>query len=263
MNLVTINDGEAVTMTSLEIAGLVEKRHDNVKRTIEILQQQGVIARPQIEDVQEVGGNNRTYTTQVYCFIGERGKRDSIIVVAQLCPEFTARLVDRWQELEAKAVQPAIPQTLPEALRLAAEAIEKSEKMALENKAQAEALTEQAPKVAFAMQVEVAPDAIDVCKAAKLLGTGRNRLMQFLREKHWVTRYNQPYQDKIDSGLLDTKLSRPYEHPERGLQQSITTIVTGKGLVKLRQLWDERQQAISDVWAMSKAMPHQGGRDAR
>jgi hypothetical protein len=29
-------------------------------------------------------------------------KRDSYIVVAQLCPEFTARLVDRWQELENK-----------------------------------------------------------------------------------------------------------------------------------------------------------------
>lgn len=36
-----------------------------------------------------------------YVFSGEQGKRDSIIVVAQLSPEFTARLVDRWQELEA------------------------------------------------------------------------------------------------------------------------------------------------------------------
>lgn len=28
-------------------------------------------------------------------------KRDTLVVVAQLSPEFTARLVDRWQELEA------------------------------------------------------------------------------------------------------------------------------------------------------------------
>ena len=53
-----------------------------------------------------------------YVFSGEQGKRDSIIVVAQLSPEFTARLVDRWQELEAQVRQPAIPQTLPEALRM-------------------------------------------------------------------------------------------------------------------------------------------------
>ena len=31
-----------------------------------------------------------------YIFSGEQGKRDSIVVVAQLSPEFTARLVDRW-----------------------------------------------------------------------------------------------------------------------------------------------------------------------
>ncbi|MDP1165211.1 phage regulatory protein/antirepressor Ant, partial [Klebsiella pneumoniae] len=44
-----------------------------------------------------------------YVFSGEQGKRDSIIVVAQLCPEFTARLVDRWQELEAQIAKPADP----------------------------------------------------------------------------------------------------------------------------------------------------------
>ncbi|VXA55292.1 conserved hypothetical protein [Acinetobacter proteolyticus] len=87
-------------MTSLEIAELVEKRHDNVKRTIEMLVNTSVIVQPQIEDEQSTDKMGRTRTTQVYVFTGEQGKRDSIIVVAQLCPEFTARLVDRWQELE-------------------------------------------------------------------------------------------------------------------------------------------------------------------
>lgn len=30
-------------------------------------------------------------------------KRDSLIVVAQLCPEFTARIVDRWRTIAALA----------------------------------------------------------------------------------------------------------------------------------------------------------------
>jgi len=94
---------KTLTMTSREIAELVEARHDNVKRTIEALTEKGVIAYPHIEDVQESGGNNRQYTTSVYVFTGEKGKRDSIVVVAQLSPEFTARLVDRWQELESQA----------------------------------------------------------------------------------------------------------------------------------------------------------------
>jgi phage regulator Rha-like protein len=38
------------SMTSLEIAELVEKRHDNVKRTIETLIVRGVITSPQIEE---------------------------------------------------------------------------------------------------------------------------------------------------------------------------------------------------------------------
>ncbi|STV49677.1 DNA-binding protein Roi [Klebsiella pneumoniae subsp. pneumoniae] len=36
----------------------------------------------------------RPRTMQVFRFTDEQGKRDSIIVVAQLSPEFTARLVD-------------------------------------------------------------------------------------------------------------------------------------------------------------------------
>ncbi len=87
-------------MTSLEIAELVDKRHDNVKRTIETLIEKGIIRLPQIEDSENINNLGLIQKTKTYVFFGEQGKRDSIIVVAQLSPEFTARLVDRWQELE-------------------------------------------------------------------------------------------------------------------------------------------------------------------
>ena len=50
------------TMTSKQIAVVVEKRHDNVKRTIESLADQAVIVRPQIEGEQfkDSMGRNRT-----------------------------------------------------------------------------------------------------------------------------------------------------------------------------------------------------------
>ena len=107
------------SMTSLEISELVEKRHDNVKRTIESLVNTGVIVQPQIEDEQSKDAMGRTRTTQVYIFTGEQGKRDSIIVVAQLCPEFTARLVDRWQELESQVSKKlvALPENYLDALK--------------------------------------------------------------------------------------------------------------------------------------------------
>ena len=44
--------------------------------------------------------NNREYKTEVYVFNGNQAKRDSLVVVAQLSPEFTADIVDRWIYLE-------------------------------------------------------------------------------------------------------------------------------------------------------------------
>ena len=112
------------SMTSLEIAELCQKRHDSVKRTIEILsakteKREAVIACPHSVVVQKEA-NSRIYDVEVCVFTGEQGKLDSITVVAQLCPEFTAALVKRWYELENQnAVR--LPQTFAEALQLAAD----------------------------------------------------------------------------------------------------------------------------------------------
>lgn len=112
-----LNQEKMQTMTSQQIAELVGKRHDNVKRTIDLVVASGVIAHPQIEDGEKSANG---VAPKVYVFSGEQGKRDSIIVVAQLSPEFTAKLVDRWAELERQAQQPQIPQSFAEALQLAA-----------------------------------------------------------------------------------------------------------------------------------------------
>lgn len=105
------------SMTSLEIAELVEKRHDNVKRTIQTLVERRVITLPHFEEKATAGR-----PIGFFIFKGEKGKRDSIIVVAQLCPEFTARLVDRWAELENQS--PVNLPDYPTALRLYADQLE-------------------------------------------------------------------------------------------------------------------------------------------
>jgi anti-repressor protein len=92
------------------------------------------------------------------------------------------------------------------------------------------------PKVEFHDKVIVSEDSISIGDAAKVLGTGRNRLLSFLRKKAWVTRKNEPYQAKIEGGYMDVKLS-PWEHPTQGLQRSVTPLVTGKGLVQLQNLY--------------------------
>ena len=86
---------ETLTMTSREIAELVESRHDKVKQSIERLVERGVIHQPPLGDGEKSANRvvEKVYTLD---------KRSSMIVVAQLSPEFTARLYDRWQELEAQ-----------------------------------------------------------------------------------------------------------------------------------------------------------------
>ena len=93
---------KAASMTSVEIAELVGSRHDKVKQSIERLAKRGVIHNPPLRDYGRINGLGLKQGFHVYVFEGEQGKRDSIVVAAQLCPEFTARLVDRWTELESK-----------------------------------------------------------------------------------------------------------------------------------------------------------------
>lgn len=92
--------GQQVSMTHKEIADLVGSRIDNVKRTIERLSDSGIIRRPPLEDFEEFNNLGLTVKREYYCFEGEQGERDSIVVVAQLSPEFTAILVDHWRELK-------------------------------------------------------------------------------------------------------------------------------------------------------------------
>lgn len=95
-------------MTSVEIADMVNSRHDSVKRAIERLETPkddgtpAVIQLPPLVEVENNQSLSQNSRSKAYLFQGEKGKRDSIVVVAQLSPEFTARLVDRWQELESK-----------------------------------------------------------------------------------------------------------------------------------------------------------------
>jgi phage regulator Rha-like protein len=190
MNLII---GNQLTMTSREIADLVEKRHDNVKRTIETLVSQGVIRSPQIEVSEEINNLGFKVNRNSFVFSGDQGKRDSIIVVAQLSPEFTARLVDRWQELEAKQGKdyPQVPHSFSEALQLAAN--------------QAKLLEQQAPKVEFFDRLVDRDTLMNASQVAQKHNLSAVRLNKFLDElgvySHAIKRARVFQQWFVDQGL--------------------------------------------------------------
>jgi phage antirepressor YoqD-like protein len=219
------------TMTSLEIAELVDSRHDKVKQSIERLVERGVITKPPMGDgIKTPNG----VIPKLYIFSGEQGKRDSIIVVAQLCPEFTARLVDRWQELEsliAKPIDPMVALSDPNALR--GLLLGYSEKVIeLESKVE-----EMAPTVEAYDRLAKADGSMCLTDAAKALQIRPKDLISNLQSEKWIYKRTGSvnwlgYQDRVQSGYLEHKVTE-VTRGDGTTKITEQVRVTPKGLAKL------------------------------
>ncbi len=217
-----INVTSALTMSSREIADLVESRHDDVKRSIERLAERSIIQLPPLADVK----NHLNQTVSVYLV----NKRDSYVVVAQLSPEFTARLVDRWQELE-QTQQIPLPQSLPDALRLAADLAEQKQKLTAE-------LAAAAPKVEFVDRYCTASGSMSFRQVAKLLGVKEPEFRLFLIDNNIMYRLAgtlTPHHQHIDLGRFEVKTGTSSATNHAFSQARFTA----KGIKWIGGLWAE------------------------
>lgn len=231
MSDLSIIQGKALTMSSKEIADLVESRHDNVKRTIETLANRGVIEFPQTEEI-----STATKPVQVY----KLGKRDSLIVVAQLCPEFTARIVDRWQELEAAQVRP-LELSRMDILKLAME----SEQARIEAESK---LAIAAPKADALDRIAADDKSMTFTQAAKVLGVKREALTQWLHANGWIYRQNGSwvaYDAQIKAGRLIYKEARYTDDVTSQEVYRPYCHITQKGLAKLAMFFGAEPEALA------------------
>ena len=213
----------ALTMTSREIADLVGKQHSNIKISADRLSEKGVIGTLA---VQEFTHNGNKYTEYLL------NKRDSLILVAQNCPEFTARIVDRWQELESKSSF-QIPTTLSAALRLAADQADTIE-------AQQAKLAITTPKAEALDRITLSDGSMCLTNAAKVLGMPPKKFIDWMQQHDWIYRRagsskHIGYQSRVQAGYLDhkvTTVSRT-DGTEKTVEQ---VLVTTKGLAKLVQV---------------------------
>lgn len=201
----------SLTMSSREIAELTHKEHKNVLRVIRDLIEQNLVA--QIEPLKF------EYRNQWFDYY-ELNKRDTFVVVARLSPEFTAAVVDRWQELEAKqAVQ--LPQTFAEALRLAADLEEQKQALLLENQ-------RMKPKAAFVEHYVEVGTTKSLRETAKILKMPEKAMIQRLVEDRILYRQSNnllPYQKYHERELFAVKTGTA-EHGHNFTQ----TRVTSKGM---------------------------------
>lgn len=211
---------QPLTMSSREIAELVESRHDNVKVTIERLVARGVIASPATQEKPTGGRPSLEYLV---------GKRDSYIIVAQLSPEFTARLVDRWQELERGAAPAAL--NLRDPRQMAAVAVQLLE---VNQELQAH-IASLAPKVAFFDKVADADGGQSVNEAAKVLGIGERKLRDFMRRAGiFMQRAPLPTQANVDAGYFRV-IERTFDDGKGFSKNYAKALVTGRGLQFLQR----------------------------
>jgi len=210
------------TMSSLEISELVESRHDKVKQSIERLAARGVIQLPPTGEVK----NHLGQTVSVYLVC----KRDSYIVVAQLSPEFTARLVDRWQELESGS---QLPTDYLSALKALTAEVE--QRQVLENQ-----LAIAAPKIQFVDSYVNATGSLGFRETCKLLHAKENAFRQFLLDHdimYLLAGKLTPYAQHIDAGRFTIKTGENQNNGHAFTQNKFTP----KGIQWIAGLWAARQ----------------------
>ncbi|GEF20273.1 phage antirepressor KilAC domain-containing protein [Escherichia coli] len=150
--------------------------------------------------------------------------KQALRVAARESKAVRRSLIDKLEELQqANSPTPSIPQTLPEALRLAAELAE--QKMQLEQQ-----LVAAAPKVDFADRVSAA-NGILIGNFAKVVGLKQNAIFSWLRQNGILmafgARKNVPRQQYINAGYFTVK--EVVLDDENGYQIRLTPQLTGKG----------------------------------
>jgi phage antirepressor YoqD-like protein len=179
-NQIALVVNNAKTMSSRQIAIVVNSRHDHVKRSIERLIEKGVISQPPMED----GEKSANGVVEKLYMVNER---DSYIVVAQLCPEYTANLVDYW--MATKNNVPTLPNFTDPADAAIAWANEyKAKQAAIAQVSQLETkVSELAPKAAALDTIANATGQKTITNVAKVLGVQPEKFLRpWMIKHHWI-----------------------------------------------------------------------------
>ena len=220
--------GKAPTMSSREIADLTNASHDNVLKTIRALVARGVVSGNETPYVHPQNG--QTYSEFLLSY------RDTMVVVSGYSVELRARIIDRWQELEAQAAKPVELSTM-DILQIAMES-EKARLQAVEQLAIA------APKAAFVDQYVEAAGSMSFRQVAKLLSANERQFRQMLLDKgvlYYLGGVLTPYSQHQEAGRFEVKTGTSETNGHAFSQARFTA----KGVQWVAGLWAAYQIEVA------------------
>lgn len=214
------------TMTSLQIAEITGKPHNDVLKAIRAMEPAWAKVNGgnfSLVEYKDAKGEMRP--------MYQLNKTECLYIATKFNDEARAKLVIRWEELEkANAQQFRVPASFSEALRLAAEQAERIEE-------QRKQISEMAPKAEFFDAVADSKTAISIGDLSKILaikGYGRNNLFEFLRRAKVLDKNNTPMQMYVDAGYFRVIEQRFMRNNEPCV--NIKTLVYQRGVDFVRRL---------------------------
>lgn len=237
MNAITAISAAVLTMSSREIAELTGKRHADVMRDIRTMMealQQNADLRSVCKSSTYVGENDQSYPQY------ELDKDTSLTLLLGYDVVARMKVVKRWQQLEAQAA-PAVPRTMSQALRLAAEQAEQIEQ-------QQAALALAAPKAEYVDRYVAANGAKGFRQVAKLLGANEHEFRAWLQDEKIMYRLGgewTAHQCHIDAGrfVVKTGVAHVNDHAFNA------TKFTPKGVNWVAGLWGQHQARLAQEGA--------------
>ena len=205
-NLTVIESSNVLTMSSLEIADLTGKQHKDVIRDI-----RNMLNQLEIHSAQFCAQYKDSIGRSLPMF--NLPKRETLILVSGYSVAMRARIIDRWQELEAKG-KPDLSTDVGKLL-LIQEMAAKQLELISENKRISESLSIAAPKAEFVDSFVDSTGLKSFRKVAKILGINERKFRQFLADNKIMYKQNGdwlPYAEHINAGRFVNKTGESQGH---------------------------------------------------
>lgn len=220
-DLVLSND--QLKMSSIDIAKLTGKNHSHVLRDIRTMLNE--IGNPNLDSKeyqQFTLPNGMTSSIEL-------GKELTYTLISGYNVKLRHAIINRWQQLEAvNQPQFQIPETLPDALRLAAQ-------LAEEKQQAIETIKEKDKLIVAVADLNIRAGDVSVSEFSKNLaikGLGQNNLYKWLKGRGFLQQNNQPYQQYVARGYF---VMKPYEEKIKG-EVRYKTMITPRGTVWLSKM---------------------------